>query len=72
MREVIQSAVNVSTSSSAVVQEIVERLAAFEGLKVADYSLDPDHNRSVVTLLGTQKALEAAVPVFFRGCRKVP
>uniref|UniRef100_A0A7V4DHE2 glutamate formimidoyltransferase n=1 Tax=Candidatus Caldatribacterium californiense TaxID=1454726 RepID=A0A7V4DHE2_9BACT len=70
MREVIQSAVNVSTSSSAVVQEMVERLVTFEDLKVADYSLDPDHNRSVITLLGTQKALEAAIPIFFEVAEK--
>ncbi|MEN3203828.1 MAG: glutamate formimidoyltransferase [Atribacterota bacterium] len=65
MREVIQSAVNVSTASSKVVEEMVRRLSSIHGLKVADFSSDPDHNRSVITLLGCRDALKEGISVIF-------
>lgn len=65
MREIIQSAVNVSTSSPPVVQKIVERLSSVQSLRVADFSADPDHNRSVITLLGDQEALKKAITIIF-------
>ncbi|HQE25840.1 MAG TPA: glutamate formimidoyltransferase, partial [Candidatus Atribacteria bacterium] len=57
----IQSAINLSTSSPFLVEKIVEEISNLSGLKVADYSSDPDHNRSVVTLLGEEESLEKAV-----------
>ncbi len=69
MREIIQSAINVSTSSLPVVEEMVQRISRIEGIKVADYSSDPDHNRSVVTLLGDRKGLEEAVFRLFEVAR---
>lgn len=65
MAEVIQSAVNVSTSSSSVIEEMVRRLSSIQGLKVADFSSDPDHNRSVITLFGNREALKEAVLTIF-------
>lgn len=65
MREVIQSAVNVSTASLRVVEEMVRRLNLIRGLKVADFSSDPDHNRSVITLLGCRDALKEGILVIF-------
>lgn len=69
MHEVLQSAVNVSTSSASVVQEMVERLSSIRGLKVADFSSDPDHNRSVITLLGSREVLGEAVFAIFEVAR---
>jgi glutamate formiminotransferase len=44
-----------------IVREIV-RAMRVEGVSLLDYSLDPDHNRSVVTIAGTPAAvMEAAV-----------
>lgn len=61
MKRVIQSAVNLSTSMSSVIDRIVKEISNIWGLKVADYSSDPDHNRSVVTILGEEESLEKAV-----------
>jgi len=61
LRQVIQSAVNVSTSSEDVIREMVSNITCAEGIKLADYSFDVDHNRSVLTLLGEGKALQEAI-----------
>lgn len=45
-----------------VVEEIVEQVRQVEGVKLLDYSSDPDHNRSVLTYLGEpEKVLAATV-----------
>lgn len=69
MREVIQSAINVSTSSPPVVEEIVWRISQVGSIEVADCSSDPDHNRSVITLLGGREGLEEAVFRLFEVAR---
>jgi len=61
LKRVIQSAINLSTSESSLVEKIVKEISDIPGLKIADYSSDPDHNRSVVTLLGGEESLEKAV-----------
>ncbi|MDI3543227.1 MAG: glutamate formiminotransferase / 5-formyltetrahydrofolate cyclo-ligase [Candidatus Atribacteria bacterium] len=61
MKRVIQSAINLSTSESSLVEKIVKEISNISGLKVADCSSDSDHNRSVVTLLGGEESLERAV-----------
>jgi glutamate formiminotransferase len=44
----------------AVVEQIVEQVRQTEGVRLLDYSSDPDHNRSVLTYLGEpQKVLDA-------------
>lgn len=46
---------------SAIVEAIVSAMAV-EGVSLLDFSRDPDHNRSVVTIVGTPSAvLESAV-----------
>ncbi|MGQ9622666.1 MAG: glutamate formimidoyltransferase [Candidatus Caldatribacteriaceae bacterium] len=69
MREIIQSAINVSTSSPPVVEEMVQRVSQVESIEVADCSSDPDHNRSVITLLGDREGLEKAVFHLFEVAR---
>src|SRR5262245_53424594 len=47
------------------VKRLVEELSA-TGVDVLDWSADPDHNRSVVTLLGDPRTVEAAAVVAAR------
>lgn len=61
MHQVIQSAVNVSTSAKDVIQGLASVISGVEGVELADYSFDVDHNRSVFTLLGEGKALQKAI-----------
>ena len=51
---------------AAVVGQIVAAIAGVEGVRVLDYSLNPDHHRSVVTVVGPA---EAVVEAAFRGVR---
>jgi glutamate formiminotransferase len=54
----IQSAINVSEGRSLeVIAAIVESAAETAGVTVADWSADADHNRMVVTLLGSPGAV---------------
>lgn len=43
------------------IEKIVDAFRGVQGVKLLDYSSDEDHNRSVVTVIGEPKALEAAV-----------
>jgi glutamate formiminotransferase len=43
------------------IEKITEAFRAKEGVKLLDYSSDADHNRMVVTAIGTPVALKAAV-----------
>jgi glutamate formiminotransferase len=44
----------------ALVEEVVDQIRAVEGVRILDYSSDPNHNRSVLTYLGhPQAVLEA-------------
>ncbi len=50
-----------------VIQAIVDAYNSVEGARVIDYSSDPDHNRSVVTIVGEPEAVSEAL---FRGIAK--
>lgn len=50
-----------------VVDAIVEAISGVEGVTLLDRSLDADHNRSVITFVGTPAAVEEAA---FRGIAK--
>ena len=43
------------------VEQIVDAFRAKEGVKLLDYSNDRDHNRMVVTAVGTPEAMKEAV-----------
>ena len=46
----------------AKVEKIVDEARKISGLKILDYSSDTDHNRSVVTIIGSPEAVtEAAI-----------
>ena len=42
------------------VEKIVDEARKIKGLKILDYSSDEDHNRSVVTIIGTPEAVTEA------------
>lgn len=50
-----------------VVEKIVDEVRRIEGVKLLDYSSDKDHNRSVVTFVGTPEAVKEAA---FNACKK--
>lgn len=62
MAKIIQCVPNFSEGKDkAVVEKIVEEIRLVEGVKLLDYSMDGDHNRSVVTFVGEpEKVMEAA------------
>ncbi|MDK2897764.1 MAG: glutamate formiminotransferase / 5-formyltetrahydrofolate cyclo-ligase [Candidatus Atribacteria bacterium] len=65
MKEVIQSAINLSTSSPQVIEQVIGKISTVPALILADFSSDPDHNRSVITLLGESVSLQEAVMRIF-------
>ncbi|MCK9229352.1 MAG: glutamate formimidoyltransferase [Syntrophales bacterium] len=44
-----------------ILEEIVGAASKEQGVRIADFSLDPDHNRSVLTLIGEPDPLVSAV-----------
>jgi len=55
--------------ASQVVEEIVSAAEGREGVKLIDYSSDPDHNRSVVSIIGEPEAVLEAI--FEMACKAV-
>lgn len=62
MAKIIQCVPNFSEGrDKEVVEKIVDEIRVIEGVKLLDYSMDKDHNRSVVTFIGEpEKVIEAA------------
>lgn len=50
-----------------VVEKIVSKISSVKGITLLDYSMDADHNRSVVTFIGSPEAVEQAI---FLGIKK--
>ena len=48
------------------IEKIVEEVRKVEGVKLLDYSMDKDHNRSVVTFIGEPEAVKEAA---FNACK---
>ena len=40
-----------------IVEQVADQIRGFPGVKLLDYSSDPDHNRSVFTYLGDPEAV---------------
>ncbi len=59
MKEIIECVPNISEGRRAeIVEEIVQNLQK-TGIKILDYSSDPDHNRSVITFVGDKETVKA-------------
>ncbi|MDH5406465.1 MAG: glutamate formimidoyltransferase [Candidatus Aminicenantes bacterium] len=62
MKTVIESVPNFSEGQRGeVISAIVNRVKEVPGAKVLDISSDPDHNRSVLTMVGDQDSLKGAI-----------
>lgn len=48
------------------IEKIIDVLRNKKDIKILDYSSDKDHNRSVVTLVGTKESLKAHIPEFVK------
>jgi len=58
MDEIIECVPNISEGKrKEVIEEIIKNLKK-TGVKILDYSSDPDHNRSVITFIGNKKNIE--------------
>ena len=62
MAKLVQCVPNFSEGRNKdVVEKIVEEIRVMDKVKLLDYSMDKDHNRSVVTFIGEpEKVIEAA------------
>lgn len=62
MARIIQCVPNFSEGKDKkIIEEIVEEIRKIEEVKLLDYSMDKDHNRSVATFIGEpEKVIEAA------------
>jgi len=62
MAEVLMCEANVSEGRrTAVLEALIAAVSAVEGVRIADWSADADHNRAVITFVGEpERVLEAA------------
>ncbi len=61
MKRIVECVPNFSEGRDPqIVQQIVDRMRQVPGVRVLDVESDPDHNRSVVTLVGSPEAVERA------------
>jgi len=73
MAEVLMCETNVSEGRRReVVERLVDAVRSVEGVRVADWSMDGDHNRAVITYLGPAEAvLEAAKALTARALEEI-
>lgn len=68
MAKLIQCVPNFSEGRDKdIIEEIVDQIRGVEGVKLLDYSMDKDHNRSVVTFIGDPEGVKLAA---FKSCKK--
>lgn len=54
-----------------VIEAILDTLRGKDGIRLLDYSSDKDHNRTVVTLVGTPQGLLAHLPLFISRAKEL-
>ena len=68
MSKIIQCVPNFSEGKDKEkIEQIVDEIRKVDGAKLLDYSMDKDHNRSVVTFIGSPGAVQEAA---FNSCKK--
>ncbi len=68
MARIVQCVPNFSEGrDKEVIEKIVDEVRKVEGTKLLDYAPDKDHNRCVVTFIGTPEAVKEAA---FNACKK--
>ena len=67
MSKVLMCEANVSEGRRPeVVESLVSSVESVDGVRIADWSSDPDHNRSVITVLGPPDAVLEAAKILAR------
>lgn len=62
MAKIVQCVPNFSEGRNKdIIEQIISEIKAVDKVKLLDYSMDKDHNRSVVTLIGEPEAVVEAV-----------
>jgi glutamate formiminotransferase / 5-formyltetrahydrofolate cyclo-ligase len=62
MKKIIECIPNFSEGrNKEIIEKIMDTLRGKDGIKLLDYSSDSDHNRTVVTFIGEQEAVEKAI-----------
>jgi len=62
MAKIVECIPNFSEGrNTEVIEKIIDAVRGTEGIKLLDYSSDSDHNRTVVTFLGTPEKVEKAI-----------
>ncbi len=62
MARIVQCVPNFSEGCrSEVIEQIVEAISSASSAQVVDYSLDPDHNRAVVTFIGEPEDIRRSI-----------
>ena len=65
MKKILMAEPNISEGRNLeVVEQIVVAAGSVAGVTIADYSSDADHNRSVISLLGSPEAVLAGMQAF--------
>ncbi len=68
MARIVQCVPNFSEGrDKEVIEKIIDEIRKVEGTKLLDYSPDKDHNRCVVTFIGTP---EAVIDAAFNACKR--
>ncbi|WP_347176160.1 glutamate formimidoyltransferase [Tissierella sp. Yu-01] len=68
MAKLIQCVPNFSEGrNQAILDEILDEIRSVDGVKLLDYSMDKDHNRSVVTFIGSP---EGVIDAAFKATKK--
>jgi len=61
MKQILMAEPNISEGRNLeIVEQVIAAVRAVPGVTVADYSSDPDHNRSVISFVGEPEAVLAA------------
>ena len=60
--KIVECVPNISEGrNDSIIKECIQAIASVQGVKMVDFSSDPDHNRSVLTFIGpVEEVLEAA------------
>ncbi len=63
MRKLMECVPNFSEGrDEALVEQIIDEVRKIEGITILDYSSDKDHNRTVLTMIGSpEQVKEAAI-----------
>lgn len=69
MRKLMECVPNFSEGrDEALVEQIIDEVRKIEGITILDYSSDKDHNRTVLTMIGSPEQVKEAAINSAKGC----